>query len=48
MKKKLALAALASGLASTGLVFVPAALSYTPLIVGVFAAVGVGLMVTSD
>lgn len=48
MKKKLALAALASGVASVGLMFVSATLPYTPLIIGAFATIGVGLMVASD
>ena len=48
MKKKLALVALASGIASVGLTYVPDALPYTPLIVGALAAVGVGLIMMSD
>ena len=48
MKKNLALAALASGIASVGLTFVPAALPYTLLVVGALTAVGIGLMVASD
>jgi len=47
MKKSLALAALASGVASFGLVFFPTALPYTPLVVGALATVGVGLLITS-
>ena len=48
MKKKLALVALASGITSIGLTFVPAALPYTLLVVGALTAVGIGLMVASD
>ena len=48
MKKKLALVALASGIASIRLTFVPAALPYTLLVVGALTAVGIGLMVASD
>jgi Na+-translocating ferredoxin:NAD+ oxidoreductase RnfD subunit len=47
MKKSLALAALASAVASTGLMFIPATMPYTPFVIGAFAAVGVGLLVTS-
>ena len=48
MKKKLALVALACGVASVGLTFVPAALPYTLVVVGALTAVGIGLMVASD
>jgi len=47
MKKKLALASLASGIASVGLMFNPVTMPYTPFVIGAFAAFGLGLLVTS-
>jgi len=47
MKKTLALAFLAGGVASFGLMFIPTAVPYTPMVVGFFTTVGVGLLVTS-
>lgn len=46
MRKKLALAALASAVASIGLMFIPETMPYTPFVIGTFAAVGIGLLVT--
>lgn len=47
MKKNLALAALASAVASIGLLFHPVTMPYTPFAVGIFAVVGIALLITS-
>jgi hypothetical protein len=48
MKKHLALAALASAVASTGLMFIPLTMPFTPFVIGALATVGIGLLVTSS
>ncbi len=47
MRKKLALASLACGVASVGLMFIPAAMPYTPFVIGAFAIVGIAFLITS-